>query len=887
MDDKRAAGTQRRPPATSLLRAKLRPPLPASHYVRRLRLVELLDELVNEPLTVVVAPAGAGKTSLLAGWWVESTLPVAWLSVDDSDRDAVQLWSGVVAALETLTPECGERALALLRRRGSLDETVRQLLVDLDTGDHSPAVLVIDDVHLVDDEDAISGSLMLFVQHLPAWLHVVLASRRVPKLPFDRLRAQGRLGEVNFTELQFSPAEAKELLTGLAPTLSDDAVAAAADRADGWAASLQLAALAARSLHAQQVFDAPRIDDGALLHDYVLHEVLAAEAPEMVEALFDLSVVERANSSLAIALTGRSDAGDLLLRAEARGMFVARIGREGWFAMHSLVRTVLMDELARRSPERLPQQHLRAARWFEEAGEVPLALDYLLAAGEPRQALRLLAAEHANLYDTGREAITLRTIAAIPTSTAAADLQSMIEFAWCHLLVNRRRFLELVEQTTWWARQSEPDDALRARLTMLQSIAATIHGRWTETGALARLAMRDLGQGSSTDPLGRFGWNMIAREIALTARWDDAQDDEREAELALSRDPERRLTFEGTRALGEALAGRPLEALRVAAGVRHAASVSGMTILRAELATAEAVAHRELGDHVRARDELEALATAPAETMAFCRLLASMELVQARLDEGDHDAAQRGFEDAQAFVEAESFGPDACGWLARVGTLVAIATGDTDDARRWSGQIDDDFWGGVSVARVDLAEGDRGAAIDVLDTTLPRCLRHEVVLGLLRCRAAYAHDEAMKHATVAVELAAAHGMLQTVASEGAELLELVEQAAWRAPPPWMDRLRRLGATTRGNPRPGRRDPDLALTDRERDVLRFLPSRLTLREIANELYISVNTLKFHLKIIYRKLGVTSRAEAAEVARRLTNVRRPILTPPTSHPSPMGR
>jgi LuxR family maltose regulon positive regulatory protein len=887
MGNNRVAATPRRPPVRSLLRAKLRPPVPGSHYVRRPRLLELLDELVDEPLTVVVAPAGAGKTSLLAGWAAESALPIAWLSVDDADRDGVQLWSEVVAALETLTPECGDRALVLLRRAGRLDEAVAQLLVDLDARQHSPAVLVIDDVHLVDEDDAVAGSLALFVRHLPVWLRVVLASRRVPKLPLDRLRAQGRLGELHFTELRFSPTEAKELLAGLAPTLSTEAIAAAADRADGWAASLQLAALAARSLRAQPAFDAPRIDDGALVQDYVFHEVLVAEAPEVVDALFDLSVVERANSSLAVALTGRSDAGELLLRAEARGIFVTRIGPEGSFAMHSLVRTVLMDELARRSPERLAQRHLRAARWFEEAGEVPLALDHLLAAGQPRDALRLLAAEHANVYDTGREATIARTIAAIPSSAAAADLQSMIEFAWCHLLVNRRRFLEIVEQTTWLAGQSEPDEALRARLTMLQSIAATVYGRWTESGALARQAMRDLGQGWWRDPLGRFGWNMVAREVALTERWDDARDDVREAELALSRDPERRVTFEGTRALGAALAGRPLEALRVAAGVRHAASVSDMTILRAELATAEAVAHRELGDHVRARDELEALAAAPADTMAFCRLLAWVELVQASLDEGDYDAAHRAFEDAQAFIEAESFGSDARSWLARVGTRVALAAGDTDDARLWSTQIDDDFWGGVSVARVLLAEGDRRAVIDILDTAAPRSVRHEVVVGLLRCRATNAHDDALKHATAAVELAAAHGILQTVASEGAELLELVEQTAWRAPPPWMDRLRRLAVTTRGDPVLGRRDPD-ALTDRERDVLRFLPSRLTLGEIASELYVSVNTLKFHLKIIYRKLGVTSRAEAAEVARRSTMVGRPILTPPTrSTPRVTGR
>ena len=157
--------------------------MPGAHYVRRRRLVELLDELVNEPLTLVVAPAGAGKTSLLAGWWVESTLPISWLSVDESDRDAVQLWSGIVAALETLMPECGERALALLPGPRLVGRCRPPTLVDLDSRDHSPAVLVIDDVHLVDDDDAVAGSLALFVQRVPAWLHVVLASRRLPKLP--------------------------------------------------------------------------------------------------------------------------------------------------------------------------------------------------------------------------------------------------------------------------------------------------------------------------------------------------------------------------------------------------------------------------------------------------------------------------------------------------------------------------------------------------------------------------------------------------------------------------------------------------------------------------------------------------------------------------------
>ena len=176
------------------------------------------------------------------------------------------------------------------------------------------------------------------------------------------------------------------------------------------------------------------------------------------------------------------------------------------------------------------------------------------------------------------------------------------------------------------------------------------------------------------------------------------------------------MAFEGTRALGEALAGRPLDALRVAAGVRRAAQVADMTIMRTELAVAEALAHRELGDRSRALAELTALADAPAETMLFCRVLAMSELAQAHLDEGELETARHVFAQAEALVEEESLGADVRGWLTRVGTVLAVAEGDLEAARRWADQVDDAFWSGVSTARVHLACGDRPAAMTALWT---------------------------------------------------------------------------------------------------------------------------------------------------------------------------
>jgi LuxR family maltose regulon positive regulatory protein len=857
-------------PTSSLLKAKLRVPVVPDHYVRRPRLLRLLEESARCPLTLVVAPAGVGKTTLLAGWASEREGGTGWLSLDESDQDPSQFWAGVIAALERLAPGCTGVALAQLQRPGGADGVVDHLLDALDTWVGSSVVLVVDDLQVVGVD--VVPPLASFLLHVPSWLRVVALSRRQPDLPLGRMRARGQLGEVQLAELRFSLDESREMLVRVAPMQEAPWIEAAASQAEGWAAGLQLAALAARAEQARGDAAVRAPGGDVLVDDYVWSEVLVSVDHELVEVLLDIAVVKRVSGSLARALTGQQDAGALLLRAEAEGLFVSRLGHSGWFELHALVRRALIDELERNAPQRLAEGHARAARWFQDSGETPKALDHWLAAGRTRDALRLLGASHTELYDSGREATVRRTIAAIPLEDATADLEAMIEYTWCHLLVSRSRFAELIDEMQWWADRSEPDAVTRARLVMLRSMAATIGGDWTAGGRLARRGMAELGQSWWQDQLGRFGWNMVAREVALSERWHEDGDEVRAAERALGRLPERRLALEGTRALGLALAGRPADALRVVAGIRRSAKLTIMTILQAELAVAEAIAHRELGDAERAVPELTSIASTPTEAMLFCRVLASAELVMAHLDGGDVDAARAALTAGLALVEAESFGPGGRSWLARAGAQLALATGDLEIASYWADEVDDAFWRGVCAARVDLAAGHRTEAGDRLAGCVPRCPRHEVVLGLLRGRAATDADEASRCVETAVAAATTHGMLQSVASEGREAVELVEHGAWRASPDWLDRLRRR-ATDREPSFTTRIDLVEPLTDRERDILRFLPSRLTIREIADERYVSVNTLKFHLKAIYRKLGVGSRAEAAEVARTMTDVLRP--------------
>ncbi len=204
---------------TSFFRSRLRAPAIPPHYVRRPRLLELLDESSASPITSVVAPAGSGKTSLLVDWLSSLSIPAAWLSLDETDRDRGQLWTAVGMALAELVEGLDVRSGA--RRSGSAAPGVESALVAALEGDHpDAAVLVIDDVHLVDQDEEIAASLAQFLSSAPDWLHVVLSSRHTPKLPIDRLRARGYLAEVHFSELQFSSEEAQEMLARLVPWLA-------------------------------------------------------------------------------------------------------------------------------------------------------------------------------------------------------------------------------------------------------------------------------------------------------------------------------------------------------------------------------------------------------------------------------------------------------------------------------------------------------------------------------------------------------------------------------------------------------------------------------------------------------------------------------------------
>jgi LuxR family maltose regulon positive regulatory protein len=832
-----------------------------------------VDDSADRQLTLVVAPAGSGKTTLVADWARRSGSRTAWVTLADQESNGLRFWAAVTAALSVVVPGLDDASPAIPAPGTALDAMDNLLASLAGVLAPQPTVLVLDDLQRVDHDAETIRSLGSLVETLPSWLHLVVLSRRVPALPVARLRARRQMGEMHFAELKFSTAEADEMLAKLVPALSKEERRPIATGSAGWAAGLQMAALAARASQARSA-RSPLRDRELLLAEYVWDEVLAGEREDVVQVLVDTAVVGRVNGDLAGALADRTDAEALLEEADARGLFVSRIDPSGWFEVHALVREVLLAEAERRAPGRAADLHARAALWFEKSGDTPRALRHLLLVGQLRAALGLLARHVATLYDQGLADLISHTLTEIPQEVANQDLETRVEYTWCLLLVDRERFLNLVHELTMMVGAGEDvDETVCNRLLMLRSIAETITGDCVAGAALAEQALEGFGPGAPTDLIGRFGWNMVARGLALSERWDDWLPEVRRARLRLSSDPHRMLAFEGTRALGQALAGRPVEALRTAEAVRAGGQVQPLSILRAELDIAEAVAHRELGDRARAVAELLPLAEEPIGPVVYSQVIALCELTRARIDDGDLESAAHSFERLLEVVTGQFPGRDGRIWLARAGTLLAVAKGDAAQARGWSERVDDDFWFQINTVRLHLAEGDKARANELLGLARPTTPRKEVVWNLLTARATANPTAALKPVMHAVETATSVGLLQTVASEGEEVLDLLDRVAWLVPRGWLDRVRRAAAHRPAGPVSGLA-PGSVLSEREMDVLRMLPTRLTIAEIAAELSISVNTVKFHLKVIYRKLGVSSRAEAASVTRAMTSLRRTV-------------
>jgi LuxR family maltose regulon positive regulatory protein len=350
--------------------------------VLRSRLIARLHEGLHRKLTLICAPAGFGKTTLLSAWVAGCGRPVAWLSLDEADSDPSRFLTYLVAALQTIAPTIGETALALLQspQPPPIDALLPILLNEITTLPQ-PAVLVFDDYHLLHARP-IDQALAFLVERLPPQFHLIIATREDPPLPLARLRARGHVTELRAADLRFTSVEATAFLTEVMDiSLAEADIAALEACTEGWIAGLQLAALSLQGHQDVPGFIRAFAGDHRYILDYLVEEVLQRQPEHIRSFLLQTSILERLHGSLCDAVSGQTG-GSAQLEALDRGNFfvVPLDDRRQWYRYHHLFADVLTAYLRAEQPDLVSTLHRRASAWYEQHGSPADAIRHALAA---------------------------------------------------------------------------------------------------------------------------------------------------------------------------------------------------------------------------------------------------------------------------------------------------------------------------------------------------------------------------------------------------------------------------------------------------------------------------------------------------------------------------
>ena len=401
----------------SLLGTKLYVPQLRRGSVGRPRLMRRMEAGSDARLTLVSAPAGFGKTTVVAGWLQEATAAdrsVAWLSLDATDNEPASFWSYVATALERAVPGIGMGALAALAASAPTKSVLTTLLNDV-VAAPGEVWLVLDDYHLVDSQ-AINEGVAFLLEHLPGQAHVVISTRADPDLPLARWRVRGELVEVRATDLRFTSDEATAYLTaatGLDLAAAD--IAALEERTEGWIAALQLAVLSLQGRPDASGFIARFAGDDRYIVDYLIEEVLRHQTDAVRRFLLQSAVLDRLTGPLCDAVTGGNDGSEMLIALERANLFVVALDdRREWYRYHHLFADVLRSRMLSEQPDQVALLHLRASEWYEEHDLVEEAVRHALAAREFDRAAHLVELAASQIRRHRQEAMMYGWLKALP-----------------------------------------------------------------------------------------------------------------------------------------------------------------------------------------------------------------------------------------------------------------------------------------------------------------------------------------------------------------------------------------------------------------------------------------------------------------------------------------
>jgi ATP/maltotriose-dependent transcriptional regulator MalT len=888
-------------------RARLLRPRLAGDVVERPRLVAPLAAGLARPLTLVCAPAGYGKTTLLCQWLAAVPARVAWLSLDASDSDLADFVAAAIGALQALWPAAGRQTLGLLRLPVTpspdyLGATLADELLDLP----EPTILALDDYHTIADP-AVHAFVAALLEYPPPAFHLALATRVEPPLPLPRLRARDQVTELRAREMAFTPDEAATFLTRASGMGVSPAEAAQLGRqTEGWAAGLRLAALALREEGGSALLErgfAGRRQRHAL--DFLLAEVLARLPAALEDFLLRTSVAERVCGPLGEALldppppAGQGAA--TLRRLVGTDLFIVALGEDGedreWFRYHSLFRELLRERLLERAgPAVAADLYRRAGRWLAAHGLVDEALATLLAGGEEDEAARVVEERVTAVLDRNEVPTLWRWLRMLPEALVRRRPGLLLAYAWVEnmrarpaALAERLRAATALLDGAADAETAGP--ALRAQVYVLTALASMFRDDGAAAEAPARAALP-----LAPDRQSYLGGT--ARSLVGGCLYRRGRDDEALRFLGAGGDdaagPRELLTL--TQVTFHHVGDIP-DARRWAARLLAIAERRDLPIMRGW-------AHYYLGRLAYEHNVLEEARAQFAAVVAGYRAnfachgesllglaLTDQALGQAARSERslaalDELLAETGNDEGRPHVNAGQ-------------ARLALQRGDRAEVLRWLATAPP-AWAdhlpylecpSVTAARALLARGEPGdaaAALARLAVFRARAERERMLNCVVQARAVEALAErargdgaaALDHLAAALALAEPGGFVRTFLDLGPPLADLLRALAARRPPsPYLARLLRAfdatraaaSAPERAVSRPSATDPALALfgqlTEREVQVLEQLARHLTNKEIAEVLSISPQTVKRHVSNLYDKLGVGSRRQAIVQATAL--------------------
>ncbi|HKA48799.1 MAG TPA: LuxR C-terminal-related transcriptional regulator [Candidatus Dormibacteraeota bacterium] len=909
----------------SVLATKLRIPRVRLDTLARPRLIERLEEASNRALVLVSAPPGFGKSTVLADWARSTAGPVAWLSLDAGDNDASRFWRYVAAALARFHPGLEEQMVPAVQARSQPAHEVLVGTVVNELAAHPQELaLVLDDYHVI-RSPAVHDSMAFLLQHLPPGLRLVIASRSDPPLAVTLMRARGQLIELRAQDLRFTPQEAAALLLeAWNLDLPEESVAALAERTEGWISGLQLAALSLRGASDPVQVIAGFTGSHRYVLDYLTEEVLERQPESVRDFLLETSILERLSGPLSDAITGRSDGQSMLESLERANLFLVALDEERrWYRYHRLFADLLRVRLAERDGGRTAELHRKAAAWCEDHGLVDDAVRHSLAVGDAHWAAAIVERHVDETLGRGEGDTLRRWLAALSPEALRSRpglclVQAITLFNAGHLapaeawLDDADRALA-AEGGEAWAAGSRGEGMLATIPATVTSVRASLAIARGEPARARRLVQRAQSLMSETDWAPRLSirWN-----LAL-ADWMEGRPADAERELSglvaegrASGMPHLALSAGSVLGRVQRAQGRLGAALRTyQEGLAFGAAAWRPKVL------AVGEAHIGMAEVLYQRDRLDDAMSHVAEGIELCRRLTSAQslatglatLAWIRQAMGDPEAAIEAMEEAYHVLpslDVVSLHNPVPAERARL----LLAQGKVSAAATWVEERGLAETAGptyareqeyLALARLLLATGSPDRALGLLER-LHDPARSQGRVGsvievqALEALASHARgdgDRALSRLVGALNLGRPEGYVRVFADEGRSMAALlgglvaggkrkkVSVAGDEVPAQYLGRVLRAvrSPSGRASAVPAKETAPAVvglvevLTHRELEVVAMLAGGRSNREIADELFVTVDTVKKHVTHILEKLGAANRTQAVARARELGLIR----------------